>query len=202
MPSARGLEPGDTAADFKLRNARSFVIEEKHSDPSKNSFKPVHMTLEQTIGETGGVIMFTCNHCPYVKAIMSRLVRDVNELKKFGINTIAISSNDVVNYPEDSFENMKLLAEENHFEFPYVFDETQEIAKAYDAICTPDFFGFNSKLELQYRGRFDSTGRGEAQPNNKRELFEAMKLVAETQKGPEIQHASIGCSIKWKEEHI
>ena len=134
--------------------------------------------------------------------IMSRLVRDVRELKKFGINTIAISSNDVVNYPEDSFENMKLLAEENHFEFPYVFDETQEIAKAYDAICTPDFFGLNSKLELQYRGRFDSTGRGEAQPNNKRELFEAMKLVAEIQKGPEIQHASIGCSIKWKEKHI
>jgi hypothetical protein len=97
---------------------------------------------------------------------------------------------------------MKLLAEENHFEFPYAFDETQEIAKAYDAICTPDFFGFNSKLELQYRGRFDSTGRGEAQPNNKRELFEAMKLVAETQKGPEIQQASIGCSIKWKEKHI
>ena len=97
---------------------------------------------------------------------------------------------------------VKSQSEENHFEFPYVFDETQKIAKAYDAICTPDFFGFNSKLELQYRGRFDSTGRGEAQPNNKRELFEAMKLVAETQKGPEIQHASIGCSIKWKEKHI
>ena len=159
-------------------------------------------TLDKAKGENGLLIMFICNHCPYVKAIISRLVRDVNELKKFGINTIAISSNDVVNYPEDSFENMKLLAEENHFEFPYAFDETQEIAKAYDAICTPDFFGFNAKLELQYRGRFDSTGRGEAQPNNKRELFEAMKLVAETQKGPEIQHASIGCSIKWKEKHI
>ena len=161
-----------------------------------------HWNIESIKGANGLVVMFICNHCPYVKAIMSRLVRDVSELKKFGINTIAISSNDVVNYPEDSFENMKLLAEENHFEFPYVFDETQEIAKAYDAICTPDFFGFNSKLELQYRGRFDSTGRGEAQPNNKRELFEAMKLVAETQKGPEIQQASIGCSIKWKEKHI
>ena len=161
-----------------------------------------HWNIESIKGANGLVVMFICNHCPYVKAIMSRLVRDVNELKKFGINTIAISSNDVVNYPEDSFENMKLFAEENHFEFPYAFDEIQEIAKAYDAICTPDFFGFNSKLELQYRGRFDSTGRGEAQPNNKRELFEAMKLVAETQKGPEIQHASIGCSIKWKEKHI
>jgi len=161
-----------------------------------------HWNIESIKGANGLVVMFICNHCPYVKAIMSRLVRDVSELKKFGINTIAISSNDVVNYPEDSFENMKLLAEENHFEFPYVFDETQKIAKAYDAICTPDFFGFNSKLELQYRGRFDSTGRGEAQPNNKRELFEAMKLVAETQKGPEIQKASIGCSIKWKEKHI
>ena len=158
--------------------------------------------IESIKGANGLLVMFICNHCPYVKAIMSRLVNDVNELKKFDINTIAISSNDVVNYPEDSFENMKLLAEENDFEFPYVFDETQKIAKAYDAICTPDFFGFNSKLELQYRGRFDSTGRGEAQPNNKRELFEAMKLVAETQKGPEIQHASIGCSIKWKEKLI
>ena len=161
-----------------------------------------HWNIESIKGVNGLVVMFICNHCPYVKAIMSRLVRDVNELKNFGINTIAISSNDVVNYPEDSFENMKLLAKENHFKFPYAFDETQEIAKAYDAICTPDFFGFNSKLELQYRGRFDSTGRGEAQPNNKRELFEAMKLVAETQKGPEIQHASIGCSIKWKEKLI
>ena len=161
-----------------------------------------HWNIESIRGENGLVVMFICNHCPYVKAIMSKLVRDVNELKNFGINTIAISSNDVVNYPEDSFENMKLLAKENHFKFPYAFDETQEIAKAYDAICTPDFFGFNSKLELQYRGRFDSTGRGEAQPNNKRELFEAMKLVAETQKGPEIQHASIGCSIKWKEKQF
>ena len=166
------------------------------------STKGPGFSLKSAKGENGTLIMFICNHCPYVKAIMSRLVRDVNELKNFGINTIAISSNDVVNYPEDSFENMKLLAEENDFEFPYAFDETQEIAKVYDAICTPDFFGFNSKLELQYRGRFDSTGRGEAQPNNKRELFEAMMLVAETQKGPEIQHASIGCSIKWKEKHI
>ena len=148
------------------------------------------------------LVMIICNHCPYVKAITQDIVEDCKELKKIGINSVAICSNDHINYPEDSFENMKLLAEENHFEFPYVFDETQEIAKAYDAICTPDFFGFNSKLELQYRGRFDSTGRGEAQPNNKRELFEAMKLVAETQKGPEIQHASIGCSIKWKEKHI
>ena len=138
--------------------------------------------IESTKGVNGLVIMFICNHCPYVKAILPRLVRDVNELKFFGISTIAISSNDVLNYPEDSFENMKLLAEENHFEFPYAFDETQEIAKAYDAICTPDFFGFNSKLELQYRGRFDSTGRGEAQPNNERDLFEAMKLVSITQK--------------------
>jgi len=161
-----------------------------------------YWNIENTKGTSGLVVMFICNHCPYVKAIMSRLVWDVNELKKFGINTIAISSNDVVNYPEDSFENMRLLAEENYFEFPYAFDETQEIAKAYDAICTPDFFGFNSKLELQYRGRFDSSGRGETQPNNERELFEAMKLVATTQKGPETQHASIGCSIKWKEMHI
>ena len=161
-----------------------------------------YWNIENIKGVNGLVIMFICNHCPYVKAILPRLVRDVNELKNIGISTIAISSNDVVKYPEDSFENMKLLANENHFEFPYAIDETQEIAKAYDAICTPDFFGFNSKLELQYRGRFDSTGRGEAQPNNERDLFEAMKLVAITQKGPETQYASIGCSIKWKETHI
>ena len=161
-----------------------------------------YWNLEKIKGKNGLVVMFICNHCPYVKAIMSRLVSDIYELKKYGINTIAISSNDIINYPDDSFENMRILSEENHFDFPYVYDETQEIAKKYDAICTPDFFGFNSKLELQYRGRFDSTGREKAGPNNRRDLFEAMKLISASQQGPTQQQASIGCSIKWKEENI
>lgn len=159
-------------------------------------------TLENACGEHGLIIMFICNHCPYVKAILPRLVEDIRQLKELGINTIAISSNDVVNYPEDSFENMQMIASQYQFSFPYVFDETQEVARDYDAICTPDFFGFNANFELQYRGRFDSTGRGEPPPNNKRDLYEAMKLVAKTQQGPRQQYSSIGCSIKWKDKTI
>jgi len=148
-------------------------------------------------GEWGLVIMFICNHCPYVKAILPRLIEDLKQLKQLGINSIAISSNDVINYPDDSYVNMQKVAEINKFDFPYVFDETQGTAAAYKAICTPDFFGFNANLELQYRGRFDSTGRGESSLNNSRDLFEAMKLVSETQTGPKEQFSSIGCSIKW-----
>jgi peroxiredoxin len=157
-------------------------------------------TLQAASGEKGLLIMFICNHCPYVKAILPRLVEDIRQLQGLGINTIAISSNDVINYPEDSFENMQKVASEHQFSFPYVLDETQAVAKAYDAICTPDFFGFNKDFELQYRGRFDATGRGEPPPDNRRDLFEAMKLVAQTQAGPKEQISSIGCSIKWKEE--
>ena len=142
--------------------------------------------------------MFICNHCPYVKAILTRLVNDLAELKKIGINAVAISSNDVVNYPDDSYENMQKISQKEAFSFPYLFDESQEVAKAYDAICTPDFFGFNTALELQYRGRFDSTGRGEPSINNERDLYEGMKLIANTQQGPKEQISSIGCSIKWK----
>ena len=157
-------------------------------------------TLDKAKGENGLLIMFICNHCPYVKAILPRLINDLSELKKYGINSIAISSNDVVNYPQDSFEEMKKLSVLHNFTFPYIFDESQSIAKSYNAICTPDFFGFNRELELQYRGRFDSTGREETPPtDNKKDLYEAMKLISETQKGPEIQFPSIGCSLKWKE---
>ena len=157
-------------------------------------------TLDKANGENGLLIMFICNHCPYVKAILPRLIQDLSELKKYGINSIAISSNDVVNYPQDSFEEMKKLSVLHNFTFPYIFDESQSIAKSYNAICTPDFFGFNSKLELQYRGRFDSTGRDDKPPkDNQKDLYEAMKLISETQKGPEIQFSSIGCSLKWKE---
>ncbi|HBO18208.1 MAG TPA: thioredoxin family protein [Methylophilaceae bacterium] len=156
-------------------------------------------TLEKSKGVNGLLVMFICNHCPYVKAILPRLIRDICALKDYGIKTIAIQSNDPSNYPEDSFENMRHIADQFHFSFPYVIDKTQETARAYNAICTPDFFGFNRNLELQYRGRFDATGRGEPPPDNSRDLYEAMKLIAETQKGPVEQKSSIGCSIKWRE---
>jgi len=155
-------------------------------------------TLADISGPKGLVVMFICNHCPYVKAIQQRLADDMRALKAMGVNAIAISSNDAVNYPDDSFDNMRRLAESLNFSFPYVYDETQQVAKIYDAVCTPDFFGFNANLELQYRGRFDAAGRGEPPPDNSRDLFKAMKLVAETGHGPAQQVASIGCSIKWK----
>ena len=125
----------------------------------------------KALGERGLVIMFICNHCPYVKAILDRLISDIDELKGIGVNAVAISSNDVENYPDDSYENMQKISSFNNFNFPYLFDETQEVAKQYSAICTPDFFGFNENLELQYRGRFDSTGRGKPSENNERDLF-------------------------------
>ena len=155
------------------------------------------LSLNDIKGENGTLIMFICNHCPYVKAITKELVEDCSELKKIGINSVAICSNDFVNYPDDSFDNMIKFSNENHFNFPYLHDETQEIAKAYDAVCTPDFFGFNSDNELQYRGRLESSQK-ELMPNAKKELLEAMLQVAKTGKGPKEQIPSIGCSIKWK----
>jgi len=157
-------------------------------------------TLAEAAGRKGLLVMFICNHCPYVKAIRQRLVADVRELQALGVNAVAISSNDTVNYPEDSFDNMKKVAAEFDFPFPYLFDENQKVAKAYGAICTPDFFGFNAKLELQYRGRFDAAGRGEPPADNPRDLFNAMKQVAQTGHGPRQQTPSIGCSIKWLAE--
>jgi peroxiredoxin len=155
-------------------------------------------TLKDAAGPKGALVMFICNHCPYVQAIRERLVQDLRELKALGVNAIAIQSNDIVNYPDDSFERMKEVAAEFDFPFPYVLDETQKVAKAYDAVCTPDFFGFNANLELQYRGRFDQAGRNPA-PTSTRDLFHAMKQIAETGQGPRDQVASIGCSLKWKE---
>ena len=148
-------------------------------------------------GDKGLVVMFICNHCPYVKAVIDRIVRDCEELQALGIGSIAVMSNDPSDYPEDSFENMKRVAREKGFPFPYVIDETQDVARAYDAVCTPEFFGFNSALELQYHGRLDASRR-EVVPNAKRELLEAMKLIAATGQGPKEQIASVGCSIKWK----
>lgn len=155
-------------------------------------------TLKDVAGPQGALVMFICNHCPYVQAIRPRLVADLRELKALGINAIAIQSNDAATYPDDSFERMKEVAAEFDFPFPYVLDETQEVAKAYEAVCTPDFFGFNNKLELQYRGRFDES-RKETAESSTRDLFNAMKLIAETGQGPREQVSSIGCSIKWKE---
>ena len=156
-------------------------------------------TLAECKGEKGLLVMFICNHCPYVKSVRERIVRDARELKALGINSVAIMANDPTDYPEDSFENMKAVAAELDFPFPYLLDETQEIAKAYGAVCTPDFFGYNADLQLQYRGRLDES-RKEAVPGARRDLFEAMKQVAETGNGPEEQIPSMGCSIKWKDE--
>jgi peroxiredoxin len=156
-------------------------------------------TLESSRGKNGLLVMFICNHCPYVKSIRDRIIRDVTELKQHGINSIAIMSNDPCDYPEDSFDNMKLIAQQFNYPFPYVWDSTQQIAKAYGAVCTPDFFGFNAKLELQYRGRLD-VSRKDPVPNASRDLFNAMLQVGQSGQGPQEQFASIGCSIKWKEE--
>ena len=153
--------------------------------------------LADVRGHKGVLVMFICNHCPYVKAVRDRIIRDCAELKALGIGSVAINSNDPDDYPEDSFENMQRVARDLKFPFPYLFDETQKVAHAYDAVCTPDFFGFNKDLELQYRGRLDAS-RTTPVANARRELFEAMKAVAETDRGPADQTPSMGCSIKWK----
>ncbi len=170
---------GWQAPDFSLKNVDGTTL-----------------SRDLLMGKNGLLVMFICNHCPYVKAILPRLIADVTELKMLGVNTVAIMSNDPTDYPEDSFENMQRIANDMDFPFPYLIDPTQEVAKAYDAVCTPDFFGFNNKGELQYRGRFDES-RKETAPNSTRDLFHAMKEVAETGHGPKEQIQSIGCSIKW-----
>ena len=154
-------------------------------------------TLASCRGAKGLLVMFICNHCPYVKAIIDRLIRDCRELASHGIGCVAIMSNDIAAYPDDAPENMKRWAEELAFPFPYLYDETQSVARAYGAVCTPDFFGYNSQLELQYRGRLDASGRASAPSDARRELFEAMCDIARSGQGPSEQTASIGCSIKW-----
>jgi peroxiredoxin len=172
---------GKKAVPFKLKSTEGKII-----------------SLEDLKGKNGTLIMFICNHCPYVKAITKDIVEDCNELKKLGINSIAISSNDPTNYPEDSFENMIEFAKKNEFSFPYLIDETQVIAKAYDAVCTPDFFGYNKDLELQYRGRSRELKNLIPIRDGKSDLYKAMKQIAETNHGPKDQIPSAGCSIKWK----
>ncbi|MEE8279866.1 MAG: thioredoxin family protein [Alphaproteobacteria bacterium] len=155
-------------------------------------------TLADVRGPDGTLVMFICNHCPYVKTVIDRIVRDARALKEKGVGSIAIMPNDADAYPADSFDNMKRWAREKDFPFPYAIDPTQEVARAYDAVCTPDFFGFNRALELQYRGRLDAS-KTELVPDAPRELFEAMSRVAETGAGPKEQIPSIGCSIKWRQ---
>jgi peroxiredoxin len=154
-------------------------------------------SLAEVRGPNGTLVVFICNHCPYVKASISRIVTEANALRGIGIGTIAIMPNDADAYPEDSFDNMKAYAARHEFTFPYVIDTTQEVARAYDAQCTPDFFGFNARDELQYRGRLDAS-RMTPVPNARRDLFEAMKQIVETGYGPKQQLPSMGCSIKWK----
>ena len=156
-------------------------------------------TLADAMGPNGLLVMFICNHCPYVKAIRPRLVRDLAELKRdHGVHAIAIMSNDPAEYAEDRFENMQAVAAEFGFAFPYVLDASQQVAKAYGAVCTPDFFGYDRNLRLVYRGRLDDAGRS-PKVGNRRELVEAMLAVARGGAAPAVQHASIGCSIKWRE---
>ena len=172
---------GKKAEDFKLKSINNKVI-----------------TLNDIKGEKATLIMFICNHCPYVKAIIKDLAKDCNELRNDGINSVAIMSNDTKNYPEDSFENMIKFADNNNFgNINYLFDETQEIAKKYGAVCTPDFFGYNKNLELQYRGRFRELKDLNPINNGDSDLKIAMKMVAQTQKGPDEQIPSMGCNIKW-----
>ena len=155
-------------------------------------------TLDACRGPNGLLVMFICNHCPYVKAVLDRIVRDTRELRDHGIHSVAIMSNDPTDYPEDSFENMRKVAAERDFPFPYLLDESQAVAQAYGAVCTPDFFGSNAALELQYRGRLDASRKDAAPADARRDLFEAMHEVARTGQGPAEQIPSMGCSIKWK----
>ena len=159
-------------------------------------------SLETVRGENGTVIMFICNHCPYVKAILDRVVRDMIELQAIGIGVAAIMSNDPSDYPEDAFDNMRIVSHKNGFTFPYIIDPTQQTARAYDAVCTPDFFGFDKDLGLQYRGRLDSSSKEPGPADARRELFEAMSKVAKSGQGPAYQTPSMGCSIKWISENI
>lgn len=173
---------GEKLPNFKLKNVdESFVNQ------------------DMVKGENGTLVFFICNHCPYVKAIASRLKKDADELLEHSINTIAIMSNDVINYPDDSFYKMKIFSDKYKFNFPYLYDETQEVAKNYNAVCTPDFFGFDKDLKLKYRGRIDSGVMNANQNSNiERDLFNAMIKIKNEGVGPTNQMNSIGCSIKWK----
>ena len=170
--------------------------EKPHSFELKDVSEKTY-NFKDLVGEKGTLIMFICNHCPYVKAVIKDIVYDADKLKNLNINTVAVMSNDTKNYPDDSFENMIKFSKMNKFNFPYLFDETQEIAKKYGAVCTPDFFGYNSNLELQYRGRIRELKDLKPVSTGESDLFNAMKMIAETGRGPQKQIPSMGCNIKW-----
>lgn len=155
-------------------------------------------SLGNVRGKRATVVMFICNHCPYVKAIAERMAKDIGALSAHEIGAVAVMPNDPIRQPEDSYDNMKRFAKAHNFSFPYVIDESQQTARDYAAVCTPEFFGFDAGLSLQYHGRFDSSGKGPAGPGTKKELVEAMMAIAKTGKGPAQQAPSIGCSIKWR----
>jgi peroxiredoxin len=170
---------------------------EKAKDFNLKSIENKQISLKDIRGESGTLIMFICNHCPYVKAIIKDLVNDVRFLENLGVKSVGIMSNDVKNYPDDSFENMISFSKSHGFSFPYIIDETQNVAKEYGAVCTPDFFGYNKNLELQYRGRIRELKNLKPVREGESDLRIAMKLVAETGKGPKNQIPSMGCNIKW-----
>ena len=171
---------GQAAKSFELKSTNNEVIK-----------------LNDVKGTNGTLVMFICNHCPYVKAIIKDIVEDCKNLKELGITAVAICSNDTINYPEDNFENMIEFAKKHQFSFPYLFDETQNVARSYDAVCTPDFFGYNNDLKLQYRGRIRELDNLKPVRAGDSDLYSAMKQIAETGKGPETQIPSVGCGIKW-----
>ena len=171
---------GKKALPFELKSTENKII-----------------SLNDVKGEKGTLIMFICNHCPYVKAVIEEVVSDSKELEKDGIKSVAVMSNDTINYPDDSFEKMIEFSNDNGFSFPYLIDETQEIAKKYDAVCTPDFFGYNGNLELQYRGRIRELKNLVPVQDGESDLLKAMKMIAKTGQGPKDQLPSMGCNIKW-----
>ena len=171
---------GQTAQSFELKSTNNEIIK-----------------LDDAKGENGTLIMFICNHCPYVKAVIKDIVEDCKNLEMLGVKSLAICSNDSINYPEDSFNKMIEFSKNNNFNFPYLIDETQEIAKKYGAVCTPDFFGYNKNLELQYRGRIRELKDLKPVRSDESDLFKAMKQIAATNSGPKEQIPSMGCSIKW-----
>jgi len=170
--------------------------EKANSFELKGTDSKIHK-LEDHLGKNGMLIMFICNHCPYVKAVIDDIVHDCKHLEKDGVKSLAIMSNDTNNYPEDSFDNMINFSKKHSFVFPYLIDQTQKVAKNYGAVCTPDFFGYNNKLELQYRGRFRELRDLKPVKNSESDLLKAMHLIIQTGKGPKEQIPSMGCNIKW-----
>ena len=171
---------GEKMPNFKLKNIDDTFVDQ-----------------DMVKGENGTLVFFICNHCPYVKAIIKKLVYTVVEVTKYGIKSVGIMPNDIIKYPEDNFENMQKFFNKNKLNFPYLIDQDQSVTKKFDAVCTPDFFGYNSKNELQYRGRIAEMSNLEF-VNDKNDLLEAMIEISKTQNGPKNQFASAGCSIKWK----